>query len=132
MRTWYEVLGVPPTAGTEEVRAAFRANVRALHPDSRDPSLPPADADAALRLVNAAWAVLGDRRRRAAYDAELARSAGVDALDGDGQGDGDGLDPALWAHAGPRFPWWLVILAVLLVIFVFTAYAGTPVPAPGR
>ena len=128
MRTWYEVLGVPPTAGTEELRAAFRANVRALHPDSRDPSLPPGDADAALRLVNAAWAVLGDSRRRAAYDAELARSAGVGALDG----DGDHPDPALWAHTGPRFPWWLVILAVLVVIFVFTAYAGTPVPAPGR
>jgi curved DNA-binding protein CbpA len=121
VRTWYDVLGVRPDASDEELRASYRSQVRALHPDSRQPSVPPADADAALRLVNQAWEVLGDPARRAAYDEGL-EEAGVRA------------DEEPWAlqraHGGPRFPWWIVVVAVLLVIFVFTAYAGTPTPAP--
>ena len=60
----YEVLDVRPWASPDEVRAAHRRAVRALHPDTRDASLPPAEADAALRLVNQAWEVLGDPSRR--------------------------------------------------------------------
>ena len=33
---------------------------------------------------------------------------------------------------GRGFPWWIVVLAVLLVIFVFTAYAGAPAGPVGR
>lgn len=92
--------------------------MRALHPDSRDPSLPGQEADAALRLVNEAWAVLGDPRRRAAYDESLEGSAVA-------------ADEEAWPHVtAPRFPWWIVVLAILLVIFVFTAYAGAPAGAP--
>jgi curved DNA-binding protein CbpA len=115
---WYFVLGVPPGASNEELRAAYRTHARALHPDSRDPALPGAEADAALRLLNDAWAVLGDPERRAAYDAALEESGGR-------------ADEEPWAdtwHGQPRFPWWIVVLAVLLVIFVFTAYASAPVP----
>lgn len=116
MRTWYDVLGVAASAGTDEIRAAYRLHARSLHPDSRDPSLPAAEADAALRLLNEAWAVLGDARRRADYDATLEE-------------DAEPADAEAWAfHRRPRFPWWLVALVVLFVIFVFTAYAGGPPP----
>lgn len=113
------MLGVPPDAPHEKVRAAYRRAARELHPDSRDPALPAADADAALRLVQGAWDVLGDPRRRRAYDDRLAR------WHAEPQGlDHRGLGPEAFRHA--RFPWWIVVVAVLLVIFVFTAYAGAP------
>ena len=111
-----------PGASAAELRAAYRANVRALHPDSRDPSVPAADADAAVRLLNDAWAVLGDPVRRVAYDETLEETA-------------FGADEEAWAGAaihGRRFPWWILALAILLVIFVFTAYAGAPAPSPPR
>ncbi len=123
MRSWYDVLGVAPASSIEEVRTAYRAQARALHPDTRDPGFPGAEADAALGLVRSAWAVLGDPDRRASYDEALE------------QGSFD-ADEEPWRHGGPhgrRFPWWIVALAVLAVIFVFTAYAGGPAPvAPAR
>ncbi|MBW3614984.1 MAG: J domain-containing protein [Actinobacteria bacterium] len=115
MLSWYEVLGIDSDAGAAEIRAAYRDQARALHPDSRDPALPAAEADAALRLVNEAWSVLGDPQRRAAYDEWLQVGAPADT----------GPEAAQF-HAAPRFPWWAVALVVLLVIFVFTAYAGGP------
>lgn len=120
MRSWYDVLGASPDASPAELRARYREQVLALHPDTRAPDVPPAEADAALRLVNDAWAVLGDAARRAAYDEGLEESpfgAEEEAWDG------------ARFHGRTRFPWWILVLAVLLVIFVFTAYAGAPVPA---
>ena len=116
---WYEVLDVPRWATDEELRAAHRRAVRALHPDSRDADLPAAEADAALRLVNEAWEVLRDPARRDAYDDVLEIGGG--RVDAEGWRDG----PGGW-HDRAGFPWWIVVVAVLLVIFVFTAYAGAP------
>ncbi len=117
------MLGVAPASSIEEVRTAYRTHARALHPDTRDPGLPGAEADAALELVRSAWAVLGDPNRRASYDEALE----LGVLD---------ADEEPWRHGGPsgrRFPWWIVALAVLAVIFVFTAYAGGPAPVtPSR
>ena len=113
----YDVLDVPTWASAEELRTAHRRAVRALHPDTREASLPPAEADAALRLVNEAWAVLGDPVRRDAYDDAMEEGGG--RVDEEAWHDGG-------RHGRRGFPWWIVVLAVLLVIFVFTAYAGAP------
>ncbi|WP_461030285.1 J domain-containing protein, partial [Streptomyces sparsus] len=63
----YAVLGVAPTASAAQITGAFRALVRALHPDVR-PEHPPADER--LARVVAAYDTLRDPERRAAYDAE--------------------------------------------------------------
>lgn len=76
IRDHYEVLGVSPAASRQEVRAAYLRVVREHHPDHR-----PGDAtsEETVRAANAAWEVLGDDDRRAAYDrlrtARRARAA---------------------------------------------------------
>jgi DnaJ domain len=67
-QTHYEVLGVARSATTDQVRAAYRAAARDHHPDAGG------DANR-MRAVNAAWRVLGDPARRAAYDRQLGRSS---------------------------------------------------------
>lgn len=67
--THYERLGVSPTATADELRAAYRALARRLHPDVGG-----GDAER-MAAVNEAWAVLSDPRRRAGYDATLRTDA---------------------------------------------------------
>lgn len=59
--THYEVLGVPTTADTAEIKKAYHRRLRTSHPD--------AGGSAGLfRLVQEAYEVLSDPARRAVYD----------------------------------------------------------------
>lgn len=63
-RDLYAVLGVPAGADARAIGLAYRRLCRRYHPDvSREPS-----AEARIREINAAYEVLGDERRRQAYD----------------------------------------------------------------
>ncbi len=64
-RSLYDVLGLPPTASEDEVRAAYRASMRRVHPDV-------GGSEPAFSLVRAAYRVLGDPDRRHRYDLQLA------------------------------------------------------------
>lgn len=69
MRDYYEVLGVSPGAGAEEIKRAYRQLARRYHPDiSGD------DRGAAFLEVARAYDVLRDPARRRSYDAALART----------------------------------------------------------
>jgi curved DNA-binding protein CbpA len=83
VRTHYDVLGVPATATAEEVRAAYRQAARDHHPDAGgDPRR--------MRDLNAAWHVLRDPGRRAAYDRQLAGRHGAAARPAPPAGDNGG------------------------------------------
>ena len=61
---FYKILGVGRGVGQEELKAAYRATMRQVHPD-----LHPGHADStqAAQRVNEAYEVLSNPRRRAAY-----------------------------------------------------------------
>ena len=61
----YEELGVAPSATDAEIHRAYVRLARRWHPDLNDGS---AEAEDRMRAVNEAWAVLGDQRRRSAFD----------------------------------------------------------------
>ncbi len=132
--TYYEVLGVGPTASHDELRDAYRAQALAQHPDRHAEADEETAAEAALRmrLVNQAWQVLGDPVSRAAYDAELVRTRRPDdELPDDPLLTWNGAtDDERWPGERPTsvlvplMPL-LLLVGVLLLIAVFTAYART-------
>jgi hypothetical protein len=153
-RTHYQVLGVAPSASTDEVRRAHRQLARVLHPDRLSAAVPAerALAERRMREVNAAWTTLSDPVRRADYDRQLAGvPAGATARGPAARPttttrssrpeDADDPDLAFAraraAQVDPDEPdlsaghYWLLrrgpIVAMVLVgllLFVVTAYAG--------
>jgi hypothetical protein len=71
----YAVLGVTASASAAEIRHGYRAQVRRHHPDTRlaNSNEDRLTQDRALRRVVAAYAVLDDPQKRAAYDREQSR-----------------------------------------------------------
>src|SRR4051794_27018304 len=65
----YTVLGVTPAATPADIAHAFRAKLRALHPDSRHAdSSTTLVGDAQLQQLLAAYQLLRDPEHRAEYD----------------------------------------------------------------
>jgi molecular chaperone DnaJ len=63
-RDYYEVLGVPRNATSDDLKSAFRQLARQYHPDvNKSP-----DAEERFKEINEAYAVLSDADRRSAYD----------------------------------------------------------------
>jgi hypothetical protein len=116
--TLYDEFGVAPDASADAVRAGYRRQARLLHPDVAGA----ADTGDAMRRLNQAWAVLGDADQRRRYDESLAHGAPPPT--------GPAPVPAPVPPPPPtrRAPFLrpsAVVLLVLAVIFVVTAYAGS-------
>lgn len=146
--THYQRLGVEPSASTEEIRAAYRQLARRLHPDRLGDTTGPerVHAERRMREINESWEVLRDAGRRRRYDEGRLQgprrpAAATPAPAGPGRAvapvdDDDLVDVLpemgrLGAGAMRHGPW-LVLVLVLGLIFVGTAYAGggSDEPAP--
>ncbi len=72
MPTHYDTLKVSRDAPIEVIQAAYRSLARKYHPD-HNRSRTPHD-EAAMKAINAAYEILSDPARRAAYDRHLAQN----------------------------------------------------------
>jgi curved DNA-binding protein CbpA len=70
MQTWYEILGVQPSATAAEIRSAWRDVARTCHPDKTDDP----EKNRRFQVANEAKSILLDPDVRAAYDADLRRA----------------------------------------------------------
>jgi hypothetical protein len=140
--THYDVLGVSQHASVEDLRRAYLDLARALHPD-RTLGASATEAELASRRmqeVNEAWRVLREPASRAAYDRALVGGRRIARPSspprhaaGPVEEDDDDLDlpftsaPAQAGDIGVsvvRALPWLAVTAILVIIFVFTAFAG--------
>lgn len=89
-RDYYEVLGVPRTAGEDEIKKAYRKVAMQWHPD-RNPDNP--EAETRFKEATEAYEVLRDAQQRARYDqfGHAGPSMGGGA-GGFGGGDFGGID----------------------------------------
>jgi molecular chaperone DnaJ len=63
-RDYYDILGVPRNASTEDIKTAFRKLARQYHPDvSKEP-----DAEERFKEINEAYGILSDPQKRTRYD----------------------------------------------------------------
>ncbi len=131
-----------------DIRRAYRALARQLHPDRHQQSSPERAEAAAgrMRELNAAWEVLSDRAAKELYDLErslaAARRAGTAtpspppapsprSPSSPGEGGFDPIENGETVYFTPgggfqvaRGLLWVVLLGVLGAIFLFTAYAA--------
>jgi DnaJ-class molecular chaperone len=88
MRDPYEILGIPKTAGGEDVKRAFRRLAKRFHPDQNksDPKAKEKFAEA-----NAAYEILGDEKKRRQFDRGEIDAEGKPKFQGfEGFGGGPG------------------------------------------
>ncbi len=85
-RDFYAILGVPETAGREELTRAYRFLAKAFHPDRFTDPAQQARAEAHFKLVSEAYRALSDPTRRRAYDRDRHSARPV----------GDSPQPLAW------------------------------------
>jgi curved DNA-binding protein CbpA len=72
--THYTILGTSETATQAEIKTAYRALVKKIHPDTVDTLSPELrrEAETVTQRIVEAYSVLSDAKRRREYDRELA------------------------------------------------------------
>lgn len=76
---YYELLGIDPKAGQEEIKQAYLNKIKQWHPDKNPQRI--AEAEEKTKVLNQAYHVLGDARRRQNYDRMLRYTRGRDFSD---------------------------------------------------
>jgi len=105
MRDPYEVLGVQKSARPDEIKKSFRRLAKKLHPDANKK-----DPRAAVKFaeINSAYEILGDEKKRKAFDAGEIDAEGKPRFRGFGGGGhpgfgGDGnFETFTWGPEGLR------------------------------
>ncbi|MGI9365723.1 MAG: DnaJ domain-containing protein, partial [Rhizobiaceae bacterium] len=79
MRDPYQVLGVPKTASEKEIKSAFRKLAKKYHPDQNKDN---PQAKARFTEANAAYEIVGDKKKRAQFDSGEIDAEGKERFQG--------------------------------------------------
>ena len=112
-RDYYEALGIERGATEVEIKKAFRSQARKYHPDVNKDNLK--ESEEKFKEINAAYEILSDPQKRAAYDQYGHAAFEQGGRGGGGAGAGFGFDMAIFLN---RF---------LAVILLDVAGRGAPV-----
>ncbi len=120
-KTLYELVGVPPDTPTAVIGMAIKRRLQKL----KDAGTP--DAQAEVYALKECWAVLGNDKKRKAYDAKLMAAAV--ALPTPRAPSAPAAAPVASTLAGDEtdpFPWkdWAGVAALVLVLGGFSGYRG--------
>jgi Mce-associated membrane protein len=113
--SWYDILGVAPSASADEIRAAWRTQIADLDPTDRR-----------FTVLNQAAGVLLDPVARAAYDESLAPEPTIESAH-----EAEPEPAVARTRSRAMVPGWLLVgLAVLtLVVAGITGYLWLRVPS---
>lgn len=75
MENLYNILGVAPNAGTDDIKKRYRSLAMRFHPDRNSEE----GAEARFNAIQQAYEVLTDARRRAEYDQQMNDRIVLDA-----------------------------------------------------
>jgi len=119
--TFYEELGVAPDASPQEIRDAFHAYARLLHPDQQSDPVLRAFAEKQMRKLNRVYAVLSDPGRRREYDEIMGEPPGALIVN-------DVPAPSGFGRWRARMPWVaaIVVSAGVLIWLAYDAAPGSP------
>ena len=72
--TYYQILGVSPSAKHDEIRAAYLAKARKLHPDNfqNASKREQTRSEELMRELNQAWSTLSNKEKRSEYDLKIS------------------------------------------------------------
>lgn len=141
MATHYDTLGVRYSASAADIRSAYLAKARELHPDRHIDSSSErrSKAERDMQMVNEAFAAVGNSDARRRYDqAQLSTQSRRstfesydpdDSVAGGNSGSPDQEFEPERHHSAPLFHLMrsfplLMVLGILGALFVFTAYAS--------
>lgn len=125
----YDILGVGSQASADQIRTAYRALARQVHPDVNKSS----QSSISMTELNHAWSVLSDPVQRREYDNSFKSPRNLSKSNQNlnfDDFDDQVVPPALLTPA--RFPWRSMLVAGILgSIFVLVAQGFSNPPAPG-
>jgi len=122
-KNYYAVLGVTPTASTEQLRAAYREKVRIIHPDSAVIASPTASLQ--MAEVVRAWSTLSNPDLKRAYDADLFDAELFD-IESEVE-DSFPPTPIVRGRFPKRLIGWILVIGVVSVL-VLDVLSGPVVP----
>lgn len=71
MPTYYDILGITPTASEDDIRSAYKSLVKKYHPDVN----PTPESEEIIKQLNSAYDTLSDPHKRMLYDLTLQPQA---------------------------------------------------------
>ena len=119
--TYYDILGVPRTASFDDIRAAYRSQIRYFHPDVF-PDNPDIAKIKTLQL-NEAYGVLRDPVKRSEYDFQLFKQESASWEEAERTQSDDERRPQKKQRSPARRISFRAVLRLLFSVFVFLLIA---------